>query len=152
MFTWRRVRSRQSEGIFWKLKNGKYHFNSTGCYDEWLKHWTYLEISERCFKMSEPSDTNSTLSISSDSDSAGANDETPSPVELPKINNMVQIQNAEGFAAQETGGNGRRKEDYEEYFMSVNQHKKSLRWVEILSSLPLTCPGKLTILRIFPTP
>ena len=102
--------------------------------------------------MSEPSDTNSTLSISSDSDSAGANDDTPSPVELPKITSMVQIQQAEGFAPEETGGNGRRKEDYEEYFMSVNQHKKSLRWVEILYSFPLTRSGKLAILRSFPTP
>ena len=78
--------------------------------------------------MSEPSDTNSTLSISSDSDSAGANDDSPSPIELPKISSsMVQIQQAEGLAPETTGGNGRRKEDYEEYFMSVNQHKKSLR-------------------------
>ena len=88
--------------------------------------------------MSDPSDTNSSLSISSDSDSAGANDDTPSPVELPQTSNMVQIQRAEGFAPEETGGNGRRKEEYEEYFMSVNQHKKSLRWVAILLSLPLT--------------
>ena len=98
-----------------------------------MSNWNILTYSERpewWFKMSEPSDTNSTLSISSDSD--GANDDTPSPVELPKTTNMVQIQNAEGFAPEESGGNGRRKEDYEEYFMSVNQHKKSLRWVEIL--------------------
>ena len=77
--------------------------------------------------MSEPSDTNSTLSISSDSDSAGANEDTPSPIEPPKMTSMVQIQRAEGFGPEETGGAGRRKEDYEEYFMSVNQHKKSLR-------------------------
>ena len=77
--------------------------------------------------MSEPSDTNSSLSLSSDSDSAGANDDTPSPVELPRTSNMVQIQQAEGVAPEETGGHGRRKEEYEEYFMSVNQHKKSLR-------------------------
>ena len=77
--------------------------------------------------MSEPSDTNSTLSISSDSDSAGANDDTPSPIEPPKMTNVVQIQKAESLGPAATVGNGRRNEDYEEYFMSVNQHKKSLR-------------------------
>ena len=77
--------------------------------------------------MSEPSD--STLSISSDSDSAGANDESPSPLEreIPKIPNMAQIQQANSFGSEEAAGGVRGREDYEEYFMSINQHKKSLR-------------------------
>ena len=77
--------------------------------------------------MSEPSDTNSTLSISSDSDSNGANNETPPPLEIPKIPSMNQIQRANSFCSEEAAGGARSREDYEEYFMSVNQHKKSLR-------------------------
>ena len=75
--------------------------------------------------MSDPSDSNSTLSISSDSDSAGPSNDSPSPLEtpkIPKIPSMAQIQSAE-----EVAGGVRGREDYEEYFMSVNQHKKSLR-------------------------
>merc|ERR1719270_2682898 len=54
--------------------------------------------------------------------------------EGPRIHSNIEIQNSNNFLPQHHRMDGSvvNKEDYEEYFMSVNQHKKSLRGEKLI--------------------
>ena len=69
------------------------------------------------------------------------NNQTDSPYKVtktmnyegPRIHSNIEIQNSNNFLPQHHRMDGSvvNKEDYEEYFMSVNQHKKSLRYLNL---------------------
>ena len=92
--------------------------------------------------MSEQSDTNSTASINSDSDKSedittktrievnyirDENYKVTNNFERPHIHHNMELEHSPSYPHVD----GSDKQGYEEYFMSVNQHKKSLRYCYI---------------------